>query len=226
MSIISEQDFLSQLYMIQGANPPSQVAFHKGEKVIYDIDLATRTITPPPFLSVEKDHESSIIYFRVSRYYDYMDLSLLPGVIQYITPDGTTHYYPIPFYDIITERDEEEPANSKMLVPWCVQGTATQFVGDVTFSLRFFKVEQIQVERSDEIDEEAAAVTPAEVRYNYVYNLTTMPAVSPVLEGMEVEELQSEFSIPANTVASLQQQIDNIELYQGVWWTVVEKDDE
>lgn len=225
MSIISEQDFLSQLYMIQGNNPPSQVAFPHGEKTIYDIDLATRTITPPPFLSVEKDHESSTIYFRVNRYFDYMDLSLLPGVIQYITPDGATHYYPIPFYDIVTEQDKDEPANSKMLVPWCVQGTATQFVGDVTFSLRFFQVEQVQVEHSDEIDDEAAAGAPAEVCYNYTYNLTTLPAVSPVLEGMEVDQLKSEFAMPANVVASLQQQIDAIELYQGVWWTVVTDDE-
>lgn len=224
MSIITEQEFLSQLYMIQGNNPPSQVAFPKS-KAIYDIDLETRTITPPPFLSVEKDHESSTIYFRVDRYYDYMDLSLLPGVIQYITPDGATHYYPIPFYDIVTEQDVEEPANSKMLVPWCVQGTATQFVGDVTFSLRFFSVEQVQVEHSDEIDDEAAAAAPAEVRYKFNYNLTTQPAVSPVLEGMEVDELKSEFAMPANVVASLQQQIDEIELYQGIWWTVISNEE-
>lgn len=220
MSIIAEQDFLAQLYMIQGNNPPSQVAFPES-KAIYDIDLETRTITPPPFLSVEKDHESSTIYFRVDRYYDYMDLSLLPGIIQYITPDEVTHYYPIPFYDIVTEQEDK-----KMLVPWCVQGTATQFVGDVTFSLRFFSVEQVQVEHSDEIDDEAANNAPAEVRYNYTYNLTTQPAVSPVLKGMEVDQMKSEFAVPANVVASLQQQIDNIELYQGVWWTVVTAEEE
>ena len=146
-----------------------------------------------------------------------MDLSRLPGVIQYITPNGETHYYPIPFYDITTEREA-----GKMLVPWCVQGTATQFVGDVVFSLRFFQVEQVQVERSDEIDDESAQNAPAEVRYNYTYNLTTQPAVSPVLKGMEVDELKSEFAIPANAVADLQQQIDNIELYQGVQWIIDE----
>jgi hypothetical protein len=59
------------------------------------------------------------------------------------------------------------------------------------------------VEHSDEIDDEAAAAAPAEVRYKFNYNLTTQPAVSPVLEGMEVDELKSEFAMPANVVASL-----------------------
>ena len=80
MSIILEQEFLSQLYIIQDQNPPSQVLFSDA-KTIYDIDLNARTVNAPKFLSVSKDHQSETIYFRVNRHYGYMDLFNLHSVL-------------------------------------------------------------------------------------------------------------------------------------------------
>jgi hypothetical protein len=80
MSIINEQEFLSQLYIIQNQNPPSYVLF-SNIKEVYDIDLKTRTITPPSLLSVSKDHKAETIYFSIDRYHDYMDLSNTTCVI-------------------------------------------------------------------------------------------------------------------------------------------------
>jgi len=93
-------------------------------------------VEAPQILSVAKDHESETIYFRIDRYHDFMDLSLLAGVIQFVTPDNQTHWYPIPFYDVVTEKK-----NNKMIVPWCIRGDATKLAGNVTFSLKFFLVE-------------------------------------------------------------------------------------
>jgi hypothetical protein len=134
--VILEQDYLSQLYIIQSQNPPSLVLFPK-EKRIYDVDLTTRTIEAPEFLSVSHDHKAETIYFRVDRFHGYMDLSNTICVVQYITPDGAVHIYPVPFYDVVTERNEK-----KMLFPWCIDGAATQFQGDVKYSIRFFLVEE------------------------------------------------------------------------------------
>ena len=53
MSIIKEQEFLSNLYAIQSLNPPSYVLFPDTKK-IYDIDLETRELNAPEFLSVSK----------------------------------------------------------------------------------------------------------------------------------------------------------------------------
>lgn len=213
MSIITEQEYLSQLYVIQSDNPPSQVLFPQ-TKTIYDIDLRTRKIDAPPFLAVEQDHEAETIYFRVDRYHDIMDLSLLTGIIQYTTPDKKTHYSAIPYYDVITEFND-----NKMIIPWTIDGNATQYKGDITFSLRFFKVERLERLQSDEIDDEAAQAAPAEIVYNLLYNLTTLPATSKVLQGMEVEELNKEFDIPANSVAYFQQEIDMLKQRSaGVNW--------
>lgn len=215
MSIIQEKDYLSQLYVIQSDNPPSQVLFPK-VKTIYDIDLFTREIKAPQFLAVEKDHESETIYFRVDRYHDFIDLSQITGIVQYTTPDKVTHYSTIPFYDVITEKED-----NKMLIPWIIDGTVTQFKGAVTFSLRFFKVERLLNQYSDEIDDEAAQDAPGEVVYNLIYNLTTLPATSKVLEGMEVDELKSEFAIPTNAVADFEDRISRLEAHDGaVYWII------
>ena len=218
MSIITEQEYLSQLYIIQSDNPPSQVLFPQ-TKTIYDIDLRTRVIDAPKFLAVEKDHEAETIYFRVDRYHDIMDLSLLTGVIQYKLPgDNRTHYSAIPYYDVITEFD-----NNKMIIPWTVDGNVTKYKGDVTFTLRFFKVERLEVQQSDEIDDESAKNAPAEVMYNLLYNLTTLPATSKVLEGMEVEELNNEFAIPANSVLYFEQEINALKQRgAGVDWILAD----
>jgi hypothetical protein len=42
---------------------------------IYNVDMKTRVIDSPTFLSVLKDHKAESIYFSVPRYLDYMDLS-------------------------------------------------------------------------------------------------------------------------------------------------------
>lgn len=222
MSIISEQEFLSQLYIIQSDNPPSQVPFY-GVKTIYDIDLNTREINAPKFLSISKDHQSETIYFRIDRYHDFMDLSLLTCVIQYITPDKAMHWYAVPFCDVITEKSEVRE-ESKMIIPWCIDGIVTQYAGPITFSLRFFLVEQEIVPVIDYIDEESIpeGTIPTEVRYKMVYNLTTLPAKSEILEGMEVDELTSNFDVSAEAAAYLMQEINKINKADGVDWIMAD----
>jgi hypothetical protein len=66
-------------------NAPSNVFLPYAHN-IYDIDLNTRTIRGPSVLSVQRDHKSEIIYFKVDRYFDYMDLSNTVCIIEYIVP--------------------------------------------------------------------------------------------------------------------------------------------
>ena len=217
MSVVSEQEYLSQLHAIQSNNPPSQVLFPE-LNTIYDIDLYSRTVEAPKVLSISKDHEAETIYFRVDRYHDFMDLSLVAGIVQFVTPDKQTHWYPIPFYDITTEKD-----NDKMLIPWCVNGDVTKYSGKVTFSFKFFLVEREIVNQSDEIDDESlTGAVPPEVRYKLIYNLTTLSATSEILDGMEVESMKSDFYLPANDVAALWAAIHGLQKYQGVSWILAD----
>ena len=215
MSVILEQDFLSQLYVIQSQNPPSYVLF-SDIKDIYDIDLSARTINTPEFIGVFRDHKSETIYFRVDRYYDYMDLSNTTCIIQYITPDKKAHIYAVPFYDILTERK-----NNKMIFPWCVDGIATQYSGPITFSIRFFIAEREVIVVEDYIDQEDITTPPTEVKYNLIYNLTTLPATSKVLNGMEVPDIESDFDVSAEAVDYLLGLINQINR-EGVYWTILD----
>lgn len=197
MSSIAEQDYLSQLYIIQSQNPPSLVLFPETKR-IFDIDLDSRTIEAPEFLSVSNDHKAETIYFRVDRFRDYMDLSNTVCVIQYVTPDGGVHVYPVPFYDVVTERN-----NKKMLFPWCIDGAATHYQGIVSYCVRFYIVREENQE------------------YQLIYNLNTTLAESEVLHGMQVTELSKDFEISAEGFDYLLSLINNVNR-DGVYWDILD----
>lgn len=197
MSSIPEQDYLSQLYIIQNQNPPSLVLFPNIKKV-YNIDLTSRTIETPEFLSVSSDHKSETIYFQVDRYHDYMDLSNTICVVQYITPDKKVHVYPVPFFDVMTKRDEK-----KMIFPWCIDGAATRQKGPIQYSIRFYKI------RDNSSD------------YELIYNLSTLITTSQILHGMQVSQLSEDFDISAEGFDSLLSMIQNINR-EGTYWTIIE----
>lgn len=72
------------------------------ENNLYEIDLDSRIIKAPEFLSIEDDHAAQTIYFLVDRFYDNMDLSTTACVVQYINSNKEEYYYSVPFYDITT----------------------------------------------------------------------------------------------------------------------------
>lgn len=197
MSSIPEQEYLSQLYIIQSQNPPSLVLFPETKR-IYDIDLNTRTIDAPQMLSVSNDHKAETIYFRVDRFHDYMDLSNTVCVVQYVTPNNEVFVYPVPFYDVVTEKQ-----NKKMILPWCIDGLATKYKGIVQYSVRFYRLE--------EKDQE----------YKLIFNLSTQVAASEVLEGMQVSELSKDFDISVERYEQILQEIDKIKR-EGVYWDILD----
>lgn len=170
--ITAPQDFMDYLYEIQNNNAPTKAILLPKDETIYEIDLDTRTIYAPEFLSVEKDHYAETIFFKVDRYFDNMDLTNTVCVIQYINENAKDseglpekgRLYAVPFYDTtyFTKFDEED----KILFPWCIGGPATAAAGNVKFSIRFYK---LNADGS-----------------KFVYNLNTKPANSKVLHGMNV----------------------------------------
>lgn len=160
---------LDYLYRIQSKVTPCFVELPNGE-ISYSVDLQTRQINSPEFLSVKKDHLSNVIYFNIDRFFDYMDLSTLPCVIIYQTPDEQVHVYPIPYYDIYTLAKE-----GKMILPWNISNIVTQLEGDIIYSIRFFKIE------GDIVDDA-----------NLVYNLNTFPAKSKILKGLDASNLTND----------------------------------
>ena len=214
MSIIKEQEFLSNLHSIQSNNPPSYVLF-PGSKTTYDVVLEERVIHAPKILSVSKDHDSETIYFLVDRYYDYMDLANTSCIIQYRTPDKKTRAYVVPFYDLVTKKLE-----GKMIIPWCIDGSVTKYSGEVSFSMRFFITEQYSINETV-TDKDGKEEIIQVHKYRLLYNLTTQEAKSQVIDGMEVSELESEFDISTTAVDYLVGLINDIKR-EGVYWDILD----
>ena len=91
---------IETLYDIQENQKPELAQMFYATKY-YDIDLDSRTVESPEYLSVLKDHKAENVYFRINRFCDYMDLSTTTCVIQYKNKQGTG-IYPVPYFDITT----------------------------------------------------------------------------------------------------------------------------
>lgn len=144
---------------------------------IVDIDLNTREINAPKFLSVQYDHNAEIIYFRCNRYFDNMDLAKTVCVVQYLNAEHIDEetgektrdagIFWVPYYDIYhSTPTEENPDFSEptLLIPWAVGGLATAYEGTVTYSVRFYRLD--------------------EDKTTYLYNMSTKPAKGDVLWGL------------------------------------------
>ena len=191
-------EYYRNLYKIQqDHNLPSLAVLLPSTENIYEIDLNARKIDPPEFLGTENEHQSEVIYFKCDRFYDYMDLANCTIVVQYRNAKGESRLYAVPFVDVATCSLE-----NKMLIPWCVDGNVTAQAGEVTFSIRFYQ-----------IDEEGNQV---------IYSLTTLPATSKILDSVDVikEDLEH-FTIPPNEVERLDARISAITRENDLEWIVL-----
>jgi len=191
-------EYWRNLYRIQqDHNLPSLALLIPSTENIYELNLNTRVITPPEFLSNYTDHGAEVLYFKCDRFYDYMDLANCAIVIQYKNAKGESRLYAVPFVDVATCSLE-----NKMLIPWCVDGNVTAQAGEVTFSIRFYKID----------------INGTEL----VYSLSTLPAKSKVLETMNVVEDNGEaFVLTPSQYEELVARIQAYENMNDLEWIVL-----
>lgn len=189
---------LEQLYNAQTLGAPSNVHLPFANN-IYDVDLKARKIYGPDFISVQRDHKAEVIYFKVDRFIDYMDLANTACVIEYILPgDSRVPYiYIVPFYDTTKFATE-----GKMIFPWNVGGVATAKGGTIEYAIRFFRV-----------DGSGKNTTLA-------YSLSTLSTKSKILPSIEGdgEIMKAEYDIPIGEAFEtlVQQATDN-----RTYWTIL-----
>lgn len=190
------------LFDIQKNNPPQIVELLPSEDDIFEVDLNTRTISIPQFLSVRYDHNAEVIYFKCARYYDNMDLSRTVCVIEFLNADKKAGIYRVPFYDISKyDIDKEDPAvvTPVMYVPWSVGGLATATAGKVTFNLHFYQL--------------------AEDKKTFLYSMRTKPADGTVLHGMDLtdEELK-DFNLEPTVVEQIYEALAEAQENSTTYW--------
>lgn len=100
--ITTAEEYQKYLWQLQSNNKPVSAILLPSDENIYEINLNTREINAPEFLSVRKDHAAETVYFLVDRFYDNMDLSQATCIIQYKNAAGEEHVFPVPFYDVTT----------------------------------------------------------------------------------------------------------------------------
>lgn len=168
---------IETLHEIQQNSKPELAQMFYANKY-FDIDLDSRTIQSPEYLSVAKDHKAENVYFRINRFCDYMDLATTTCVIQYRNKLGTG-IYPVPYFDIISEQgNPEEGIPDKMIFPWCIDGRATEVEGPIEYAVRFYKIDRDGTK--------------------FTYNLNTAPAQSLIKYGMDVkgQGMDGQYTIP------------------------------
>lgn len=171
MAVVVAKEYFENLFRIQDENPPSLALLLPSSKRTYHIDLETRKVESPEFLSVEREHKAEVLYFTVNRYFDYIDLSETVCIIKYVNANKKSHYYAVPFYDVVTpnqsswDEGKDDKSTDLMLIPWVLDGQVAEAAGEVKFSFEFYKM-----------DADGLGI---------IYSLNTLPATGTILHGME-----------------------------------------
>lgn len=190
-----EPEYIDKLWEIENMGLLKRAVLPLHNEKVMNIDLNTRKVEVPEFLSVEKDHQSETIYFKFDRYYDMVDLTSMTCAILYTDAKGEEYVYPVPFYDVKTYAAER-----KVLIPWCIQGPATAHAGNVTFSIVFFKIDQAKKILS--------------------YSLNTLPATGKVLEGSgwDLNDIKYSQITIDNTYLEIIQRIAELDKAMNIYW--------
>ena len=202
-------NYKNLLYEIQNANvsgPTTDTIIVPSNISLYKVNLDTREIDSPEYLSVQHEHYAETVYFLVDRYHDSMDLAQTNCIVQYVTPDGQSYIYVVPFCDTVTYEN-------KMIIPWSISGSATQLSGTVRYILRFYLIDEQSV-----IGEDDSQPDPSKAEFSY--SLSTKPASGKVMYGLPVDGVLDEntYHLDSNSrfyelVNSLTQIADNATLY-------------
>lgn len=213
--ITARDDYLDLLYRVQDPNRQDKIIKLPADEPIYEINLDTRKIDAPKFLSVEYDHNAETIYFRVDRFFDNVDLSTMFCVIQYqnANPDKTKggYLYAVPYFDITTEAE-----NNKMLFQWAIEGPATAYSGKVTFSIKFYKISSITI---DSVDGQSTKLKV----YDYVLN--TQPSTSEVLHGFDIQATSENYYFEASEVEKIYQTIEEVRRQNDLYWIILDNNE-
>ena len=210
--ITAREDYLDLLYRVQDPNRQDKIIKLPADEPIYEIDLDSRTIKAPKFLSVEYDHNSETIYFSVDRFFDNIDLSTMFCVIQYQNANPNKekggYIYAVPYFDITTLAKE-----NKMLFQWAIEGPATAYSGTVTFSIKFYKISSIIIDSADGHSTELKV-------YDYVLN--TQPSSSKVLHGLDILATSENYYFEASEIEKIYQEIESIRRSNDLYWIILE----
>ena len=135
--IVSPQEYNGLLHQIKDPNMFTKMLRIPENEKIYNIDLSKRTIEAPEFLSVETDIDAEVIWFKVDRFFDTIDLYSGTCWIIYTNAAGNSYFYAAPMQVTCGQY-----GNDYLLIPWLISKEVADKSGTVRFSFQFFKLSE------------------------------------------------------------------------------------
>ena len=159
----SQKEYNELLYAINDPNNLTDEPIYyriPADEPIYKIDLEKREIEAPEFLSVLEDHNAEVIWFKVDRFYDDVDLYGTTCWIQYINA-LKEEYVAVTIPKVIEDND-----HSVLYIPWPINNAVAKAAGNINFSFQFYKMGEDK---------------------KLYFSLHTKPATSKILYGLHVD---------------------------------------
>lgn len=145
---------------------------------VFDIDANTRQITVPASfaqngISIQGDEISEIVYFRINRFYDAIDLATKNIYIQWTAPNGEKGVSVPWVIDI-----ESQP--NFIIFGWPLSSAITAQPGQVTFAVRFYSLDEV----TEQIDYSFATLTQtAQVKPSLNFDLENLATTGVMVDN-------------------------------------------
>lgn len=177
------------------------------DEPFFEINANTRGITVPGELSqvgIIGDKLAEVVFFRIDRYFDAVDLNTRDIYIEWELPDGTKGISRDYLRDVQSEKD-------KIIFGWVIGDELTQQVGTIRFAVRFvewldknYKVNESTGER-EQIDE---AITGTELLYSF----SSLPATISVSDSLHYSLFEDDEALEIYS-RQTEQNVGTISLY-------------
>ena len=155
------------------------------DEPFFEINANTRGITVPGELSqvgVVGDKLAEILFFKIDRYYDAVDLDTRHIYIEWELPDGTRGISRDFLRDTQSEKD-------KIIFGWLIDDVLTKQIGTIRFAVRF-------VEWTDRGDEAA-------VNAQLLYSFSSLPATISISDTLHYTLFEDDEELKYNTDANV-----------------------
>lgn len=127
--IVSAKEYASLLANLADPNSANEYLRMPKDETVYKIDLDTRTVQAPSYISVAEDHNAEVVWFSVDRFFCDYDLYQSTCWIMYNNAEGKSFFYLAPMQTLAFD----ENGNECILIPWIVSQYATVKEGTIGF---------------------------------------------------------------------------------------------
>lgn len=176
------------------------------DEPLFEINANTRGITVPGELSqiaVRGDKLAEVVFFRIDRYYDAVDLNTRHIYIEWELPDGTKGISRDFLRDTQSEKD-------KIIFGWAIGEELTKQVGTIRFAVRF--VEWFDNTVLDQDDRRITLDTATE-ETQMLYSFSSLPATVSVVDSLNYSLFEDDEELKKYNTLITEDNIGTMVLY-------------